>query len=245
MDSFDRNKSPFTRKSTNRKLGKRKYSTVNSFSSLSTSSTKFQSFDISCSEKFSVFNDEMDFNFDQSPLISSNSSSGLKETIYDNNKDTNQKKFDLLTDYYKQIAPFKNYSKFNLQCNIFQDEINYSNERNIYLLNSHLELNMHMRSLLLQWIIEVCSQYGFKRDTYYLTVNLIDRFLTSTCNLQTSRFQLLGVAALMLAAKYEEVYLPRVDDFRLMTAGAYSNIEIVTFEITMLQVFYLFLIIKI
>ena len=129
--------------------------------------------------------------------------------------------------------------------NNFQDEINYSNERNIYLLNSHLELNMHMRSLLLQWIIEVCSQYGFKRDTYYLTVNLIDRFLTSTCNLQTSRFQLLGVAALMLAAKYEEVYLPRVDDFRLMTAGAYSNIEIVTFEITMLQVFYLFLIIKI
>ena len=46
-------------------------------------------------------------------------------------------------------------------------------------------------------------------DTLFLAVSFVDRFL-SVKEVQRSQLQLVGVACLLIAAKYEEIYAPQV-----------------------------------
>lgn len=62
-------------------------------------------------------------------------------------------------------------------------------------------------------------------ETLYLTVNLIDRFL-SVHPVQRKKLQLVGVTAMLLACKYEEVSVPVVNDLILISDKAYSKTEV-------------------
>ena len=52
--------------------------------------------------------------------------------------------------------------------------------------------------------------------TLFLTVNLIDRFLEHQTVLK-KKLQLVGLIAMLLACKYEEVYVPIVEDLVMIS----------------------------
>jgi hypothetical protein len=60
-----------------------------------------------------------------------------------------------------------------------------------------------MRIILVDWIMEVCYQFRFKRNTFHMSVMLIDVYMSSTCNLPTNLLQLIGVTCLCIASKNE------------------------------------------
>ncbi len=62
-------------------------------------------------------------------------------------------------------------------------------------------------------------------ETLYLTVDLIDRFLSKK---QTNRknLQLVGVTSMLLAAKYEEIWSPEVKDFVFISDKAYTRNQV-------------------
>jgi len=62
-------------------------------------------------------------------------------------------------------------------------------------------------------------------ETLYLTINVIDRFL-AVHQIVRKKLQLVGVTALLLACKYEEVSVPVVDDLILISDKAYSRREV-------------------
>lgn len=62
-------------------------------------------------------------------------------------------------------------------------------------------------------------------ETLYLTVNLIDRFLAAQPVVR-KKLQLVGVTAMLLACKYEEVSVPVVEDFIVISDRAYSRKEV-------------------
>jgi G2/mitotic-specific cyclin-B, other len=62
-------------------------------------------------------------------------------------------------------------------------------------------------------------------ETLYLTVNIIDRFLERQ-NVQRKKLQLVGVTAMLLACKYEEVSVPVVEDLVQISDRAYTRQEI-------------------
>ncbi len=62
-------------------------------------------------------------------------------------------------------------------------------------------------------------------ETLYLTVNLIDRFLAAQPVVR-KKLQLVGVTAMLLACKYEEVAVPVVEDFIVISDRAYSRKEV-------------------
>jgi cyclin B len=62
-------------------------------------------------------------------------------------------------------------------------------------------------------------------ETLFLTMNLIDRFLERSDVLRT-KLQLVGVTAMLIACKYEEIYAPEVRDFVYITDKAYTREEI-------------------
>lgn len=62
-------------------------------------------------------------------------------------------------------------------------------------------------------------------ETLYLTVNIIDRFL-AVHPVVRKKLQLVGVTAMLLACKYEEVSVPVIDDLILISDKAYTRKEV-------------------
>jgi cyclin B len=84
------------------------------------------------------------------------------------------------------------------------------------------EINDKMRAILVDWLIEVHSKFKLQKETLFITINIIDRFLEKTI-VSKSRLQLVGVSALLIASKYEEIYPPELKDFVYITDRAYSK----------------------
>jgi len=86
-----------------------------------------------------------------------------------------------------------------------------------------------VRAILVDWIISVHAKFKLLPETLYLTTNLIDRYF-SMFNVQKNEVQLVGVAALLIATKYEEIYPPTVKDFIYLTDNTYSRQQILQME---------------
>ena len=91
------------------------------------------------------------------------------------------------------------------------------------------EINEKMRSILVDWIIEVHFKFGFTDETLFMTVSIIDRYL-SIAQISRTNFQLLGITALMIACKHEEIDLPKINDFIYITDNAYVKEEVIKME---------------
>ncbi|KAL7529687.1 hypothetical protein ACHAXR_003093 [Thalassiosira sp. AJA248-18] len=90
-------------------------------------------------------------------------------------------------------------------------------------------INERMRSILVDWLVEVHMKFKLVPETLYLAVNIIDRYLAKT-EVSRPRFQLLGVTALMIASKYEERYPPELRDLVYICDRAYLKREILDME---------------
>ena len=84
------------------------------------------------------------------------------------------------------------------------------------------DINEKMRAILVDWIIEVHLKFKLLPETLFLTVGLIDRFLERE-QIKRSNLQLVGVTAMLIASKYEEIYAPEVRDFVYITDNAYTK----------------------
>lgn len=75
-------------------------------------------------------------------------------------------------------------------------------DRDPNMINKHPALQARMRSILLDWLSEVCEVYKLHRETYYLAIDYLDRFLNkcTTCIAKT-HLQLIGITCLFIAAK--------------------------------------------
>merc|ERR1719231_1210515 len=76
-------------------------------------------------------------------------------------------------------------------------------------------------------------KYKLRPETLFLTVNLIDRYLTKVPVLR-KRLQLVGVVAMFIAAKFEEISPPGVTDYEYITDNAYTKEDILVMECQML-----------
>ena len=98
------------------------------------------------------------------------------------------------------------------------------------------DINPSMREILNDWLIEVHQQFSLIQETLYLTVAVLDRFLQEEgATISTKQLQLVGVTSMLIAAKYEEMYPPEVDDFVYITDKAYKQSEILQMEMRILK----------
>ena len=94
-----------------------------------------------------------------------------------------------------------------------------------------------MRSVLMDWLVQVHRRFQLLPETLFLSVNYVDRFLS--CKIVSlGKLQLVGATAIFVAAKYEEINCPSVQDIIFMVDGGYTVDEILKaerFMLTMLQ----------
>eukprot|EP00948_MAST-09A_sp_MAST-9A-sp1_P000741 g741.t1 len=98
------------------------------------------------------------------------------------------------------------------------------------------DLNGKMRAILFDWMMEVSQEYMLTRQTLHYSLAYVDCFLSRRRCVPKEKLQLIGVTALFVASKVEEIYPPRARDFALTTDGAFSTDEIMKMEMTLLHV---------
>lgn len=72
-------------------------------------------------------------------------------------------------------------------------------------MHTQMDINCKMRAILIDWIVEVHLKFKLADPTLYLTCHIIDRFCMQE-NVHRSKLQLVGVTALLIACKYEEIF---------------------------------------
>ncbi|XP_055056966.1 G2/mitotic-specific cyclin-B1 [Misgurnus anguillicaudatus] len=97
------------------------------------------------------------------------------------------------------------------------------------------EVTGNMRAILIDWLVQVQIKFRLLQETMYMTVAIIDRFLQDN-PVPKKQLQLVGVTAMFIASKYEEMYPPEIADFAFVTDRAYTTAQIREMEMKILKV---------
>lgn len=97
------------------------------------------------------------------------------------------------------------------------------------------DITYAMRTILVDWLVEVAEEYRLQNETLYLAVSYIDRFL-SYMSVVRAKLQLVGTAAMFLASKYEEIYPPDIGEFVYITDDTYNKKQVIRMEQLILKV---------
>ncbi|XP_053600474.1 cyclin-A2 [Plodia interpunctella] len=117
----------------------------------------------------------------------------------------------------------------------YMREIEVKNRANPRYMRKQPDITHMMRSILIDWLVEVCDEYNQQNETLHLAVSYVDRFLSYMSVVRT-KLQLVGTAATYIAAKYEEVYPPEVSEFVYITDDTYTKREVLRMEHLILKV---------
>ena len=92
-------------------------------------------------------------------------------------------------------------------------------------MQKQTDITLGMRSVLVDWLVEVGDEFSLQTSTLYQAVGLVDRFL-SLMSVLRGKLQLVGATAMYMAAKLEEIYPPELADFAYITDNTYSQKQV-------------------
>jgi hypothetical protein len=92
-----------------------------------------------------------------------------------------------------------------------------------------------MRAILVDWLVDVHLKFKMVPETLFVCVSLIDRYLEKV-PVTRQYLQLVGVTAMFIASKYEEIYPPQIKDFIEVTDNSYTRAEVLQMEGSILEI---------
>ena len=104
-----------------------------------------------------------------------------------------------------------------------------------YMKNVQKDITEKMRKILVDWLIDVHAKFKLVPETLFLTINIIDRYLSKK-SINRKYLQLLGITSLFIASKYEDIYPPEMKEFIFMTDNAYKKEELIKLESDILDI---------
>jgi len=133
--------------------------------------------------------------------------------------------------------------------NIEVDDGLYEYSRDIVLYLMHLEttdpippnfleegsITANMRSILVDWLIQVQHHFKLCQETLYLAVGILDMVLHRR-DVHAEKLQLVGITALLVASKLEEYYPVDIKKLLHLTDNSFSRLQVTHMERTMLKV---------
>ena len=152
-----------------------------------------------------------------------------------NNYNNNQLKKDCISvdELRINLNNAKEYIDDILNNNLIEEE-QYKKNINPNYLDYQNEITPYMRSILIDWLIEINVNFNFKEATLYIAIYIIDAYLSKQ-QISKNYFQLLGVTSLFIASKLNEIKLRRISDYSDITNNTYNTHEIKAMEIEILK----------
>ncbi|KPP76912.1 G1/S-specific cyclin-E2-like [Scleropages formosus] len=144
----------------------------------------------------------------------------------------------------RSLSEFRNLKTSPLPClswgssddvwiKMLNKDLKYIHDKSFMKQNPNLQPKM--RSILLDWLLEVSEEFSFHRETFYLAQDYFDRFMMTQDCVDKNCLQLIGITALFIASKVEEIYPPKLQDFAYLTDGSCLVDEIKLMELIMLK----------
>lgn len=112
---------------------------------------------------------------------------------------------DSISDYCISYTDEQLNEKYNTESFEAEDENMLAQVRNKDYILFQTNIADFMRTILLDWVMEVCSQFNFKRATFHSSVVLFDVHMSLAGKIDTGLLQLIGVTCLIIAAKNEVI----------------------------------------
>ncbi|XP_028407070.1 G2/mitotic-specific cyclin-B-like isoform X2 [Dendronephthya gigantea] len=97
-------------------------------------------------------------------------------------------------------------------------------------IQSHKEINVKMRAILVDWLISVHEKFKLTQETLFLAISILDRYLAVSHTEKKTNLQLIGVTAMFLASKIEDIYAPDILDLAYVTDYSCSSDMIKSYE---------------
>ena len=102
-------------------------------------------------------------------------------------------------------------------------------------LHLQKDISARARSILVDWLIEIHYKFKLQPSSIWLTINILDRYLSKK-SLPRSKLQLVGAVSFLIACKFEEVYPPEVRDCVFIADNAYTRDDVLETEQQILEV---------
>ena len=96
-------------------------------------------------------------------------------------------------------------------------------------MSKQTDINAKMREILFDWLVEVHGKFKLVPETLFMTFGLIDRYLEKE-HVMRNKLQLVGVTAMFISSKYEEVFAPECTDWVYISDRAYTKEDLVRME---------------
>jgi len=174
-------------------------------------------------------------NTDGSPMV-------LDDTIKFSSDSSELQEEDCESEEAKQNQLIEERENLLVNCNEYKDEIlaymrqeEKENRPKANYMKKQQDITNSMRSILVDWLVEVSEEYKLNTETLYLAVNYTDRFLSQMSVLR-GKLQLVGTAGMYIAAKYEEISPPDVTEFVYITDDTYTKKQVLRMEHLLLKV---------
>ncbi|KAF8625557.1 hypothetical protein AX15_005322 [Amanita polypyramis BW_CC] len=171
------------------------------------------------------------------PSLTDSKSSKMWPDMDTSMLDRCQRKVEAVREVYEDVVNLYDtsmVSEYSDEIFKYMGELEESVMPNPNYMTGQVEINWGMRQTLVDWLLQVHLRYHMLPETLWIAVNIVDRFLTKRV-VSVSKLQLVGVTAMFIAAKYEEILAPSVDEFVFITQNAYSKDEILKGEKIILQ----------
>jgi cyclin B len=107
---------------------------------------------------------------------------------------------------------------------------------NEFYMNDQRDITAKMRLILIDWLVDVNIKFKLLPQTIFMTVNLIDRYLSKE-QVARQSLQLVAIASMMIVCKYEEIYPPMLKDYFAVCDNAYSKEQILEMEGRIIELF--------
>ena len=192
-----------------------------------------------------IKSNDIDINININKTISNNNDNNNN---YNKNNQLQIFKIDKVQKEKIKENPINNYLYLNFNFNNNQENIAFAGEylEEIYLnllleekqatikpqigyMNNQNEINEIMRAILIDWIIDIHLRFNLRQETLFMTIWLIDTYL-SYAFVPRDKFQLLGITCLLISCKSHEIYYPQQNKLIEMTDNAYTKEEMLKME---------------
>ncbi|GAB5566285.1 cyclin-A1 isoform X1 [Prionailurus iriomotensis] len=161
------------------------------------------------------------------------------EDVYEVDTSTLQSDLHFLLDFSTDASDFGtdviNVTEYAEEIHQYLREAEIRHRPKAHYMRKQPDITEGMRTILVDWLVEVGEEYKLRAETLYLAVNFLDRFL-SCMSVLRGKLQLVGTAAILLASKYEEIYPPEVDEFVYITDDTYTKRQLLRMEHLLLKV---------
>ena len=157
--------------------------------------------------------------YEHKEIVKEKEKEKLNEYLYLNfNFNNNQENIAFVGEYLEEIY-----------MNLLLEEKQATIKPIFGYMENQPEINDIMRAILIDWIIDIHLRFKLRQETLFMTIWLIDTYL-SYAFVPREKFQLLGITCLLISCKSHEIYYPQQNKLIEMTDNAYTKQEMLTME---------------